>query len=212
MKAWMSRVAPFALVFALSGSAFAQQQPAPQPAPQPAAQVQAPPSPPSAPPSAPPPQQAQPQPAQPAPQGQQAPDGQPQPPQVVYQQEQEAPPPASQWVYSYPSGQWVFTSEYGWIWVPAGSTTTPEEGVPYTYLYTPTYGWNWYISPWGVGAYHYGLWVRHPWRPMGWRGGWVAGPRVFVHLGGHAGYRGRVVVHGGYGAGHPGHWGGGHRR
>jgi hypothetical protein len=209
MKALMSRVAPFALVFALGGTAFAQQQPAPQP--QPAAQVQAPP----APPSAPPPQQAaQPQPPpQAAPQAQ---DGQQQPPpQVVYQQDQGEPPPASQWVYSYPSGQWVFTSEYGWIWVPAGATSAPEEGVPYSYLYTPTYGWNWYISPWGAGTYHYGLWVTHPWRPVGWRGGWVAGPRAFGHLGGHARYGGRVVVHGGYAGGHPGHWGGGgggHRR
>ncbi len=212
MKALMGRVAPFALVFALGGTAFAQEQPAPQP--QPAAPAEAPPTPPTAP----PPQAAAPQtvvPAQPAPQAQ--PDGQagqaqqPQQPQVVYQQPQEAPPPAAQWVYSYPTGQWVFTTEYGWIWVPAGATSAAEEGVPYSYLYTPTYGWNWYISPWGAGAYHYGVWVRRPWHPVGWRGGWVAGPHVFVHLGGHAPYRGRVVVHGGYGGGHPGHWGGGAR-
>jgi len=95
-----------------------------------------------------------------------------------------APPSSSEWVYSYPNGQWVYTSTYGWIWVPSGSTATASEGNPYVYLYTPSYGWTWYISPWGWGPYHYGGWVRHPWAPRAWRGGWVAHPRVIVHLGG----------------------------
>jgi hypothetical protein len=77
------------------------------------------------------------------------------------------------------------------------------EGVPYTYLYTPVYGWTWYVSPWGLGPYHYGVWVRHPWHPVGWRYGWAARPHVVVRLGGHGGW------HGGY---HGGYHGGGHRR
>jgi hypothetical protein len=92
-------------------------------------------------------------------------------------------PPAAQWVYSYPTGQWVFTSTYGWIWVPAGTETTAVEDVPYAYLYTPAYGWTWYVSPWGRGPYRYGVWVRHPWVPRGWHRAWVAHPRVVVHLG-----------------------------
>jgi len=73
----------------------------------------------------------------------------------------------------------------GWVWVPAGATTTAVEGVPYTYLYTPSVGWTWYISPWGFGRYAYGPWVQHPWRPVvGWRGGWVAHPRIVGRLGG----------------------------
>jgi hypothetical protein len=91
-----------------------------------------------------------------------------------------------------------------------------DEGVPYSYLYTPAYGWTWYVSPWGWGPYHYGAWVVHPWHPVGWRGGWVAHPNVFVRLGGHAGYRaggyhggGRVVVHA---APHVVVHAGGHRR
>jgi hypothetical protein len=210
--------APLALLLALNGSASAQEQPAPSaPPPAQAAPPQdAPPQAPPAPPAAPPQGQVAPAaPAQPtyAPQSQD-PNGQP-PPQVVYQQQQEeAPPPPAQWVYSYPTGQWVFTSEYGWLWVPAGAATSGADGVPYTYLYTPSYGWNWYVSPWGAGAYHYGLWVRHPWHPVGWRGGWVAHPNVFVRLGGHAAFRGRAVVRGGYGGGHygGGGHGGGHRR
>ena len=94
-------------------------------------------------------QQAAPQPPPPPPADQQAaPQGQA-PEQVAPDQGQEAPPPASQWVYSYPSGQWVYTSDYGWVWVPAGSASQEAEGVPYSYLYTPTYGWTWYVSPWG---------------------------------------------------------------
>ncbi len=66
-------------------------------------------------------------------------------------------------------------------------------------MYTPAYGWTWYVSPWGVGPYYYGAWVRHPWHPLGWRGGWVAHPHVFVRLGGHAGYyHPRVYNGGGY--------------
>jgi hypothetical protein len=115
----------------------------------------------------------------------------------------ETPPPATQWTVTYPTGQWVYTVDYGWIWIPAGAVTTAVDDVPYTYLYTPAYGWTWYISPWGWGPYRYGVWVRHPWRPVGWRGPWVAHPRVVVRIGG--GYHG-----GWHGGGH--FHGGGHRR
>jgi hypothetical protein len=91
--------------------------------------------------------------------------------------------PSDSLVYSYPSGQWVYLSGQGWVWVPAGSGTTEMEGVPYTYLYTPAYGWTWYVSPWGWGPYHYGLWARHPWHPVGLHGYWVGRPRTVVRLG-----------------------------
>jgi hypothetical protein len=98
-----------------------------------------------------------------------------------------APPPAAASqppVYTYPTGQWVYTADHEWIWVPAGASTVEMEGTPYVYLYTPSFGWTWYVSPWGWGRYHYGLWVRHPWHPAGWHGYWVAHPRVVVRLGG----------------------------
>jgi hypothetical protein len=92
-------------------------------------------------------------------------------------------PPAEPQVYSYPSGQWVYLSGQGWVWVPAGASTTDMEGVPYTYLYTPAYGWTWYVSPWGAGPYHYGVWIRHPWHPVGLHGYWVARPHAVIRLG-----------------------------
>jgi hypothetical protein len=100
----------------------------------------------------------------------------------------EAAPPAAidaspQLVYTYPSGQWVFMSGRGWVWIPNGTTSADVEGVPYTYLYTPAYGWTWYVSPWGWGPYRYGVWTHHPWHPVGWHGHWVAHPHVVVRLG-----------------------------
>ncbi len=92
--------------------------------------------------------------------------------------------PGTGWTQEYPTGRWVYANGYGWMWVPANAATADSDGVPYTYLYTPTYGWTWYISPWGPGPYHYGVWVRRPWHPVGWRGAWVARPGVVIHLGG----------------------------
>jgi hypothetical protein len=100
-----------------------------------------------------------------------------------------------QWEYAYPTGHWVYVENYGWVWVPADALTDDYDGVPYAYLYTPLYGWTWYVSPWGWGPYHYGIWVRHAWHPWGWHGRWVAHPYVAPHLG-HGGFHGGAV-HGG---------------
>jgi hypothetical protein len=125
---------------------------------------------PGSPPASPPPTAAQPPPPPPPPAGASA-------------AEQPAQPAAAPLVNAYPTGQWVYLSSYGWVWVPAGAASTEMEGVPYAYLYTPAYGWTWYVSPWGWGPYRYGFWVRHPWHPVGLHGYWVARPRVVVHLG-----------------------------
>ena len=72
---------------------------------------------------------------------------------------------------------------------------------PYAYLYAPTYGWTWLVSPWGFGSFRPGPWIHA-------RGAWIgpapyryyAGPRVWY------GYRG-VAPHAlrpSFGA----HWGG----
>jgi hypothetical protein len=113
----------------------------------------------------------------------------PPPPTAANGAASETTPAETEWVHSYPTGRWVYISGYGWSWVPANAEPVDEEGTPYVYIYTPTWGWTWYVSPWGWGPYHYGVWVRHPWHPYGWRGGWVARPRVIVHLheGGHFG-------------------------
>ncbi len=119
-------------------------------------------------------------PATPAPQGAPVTDPAPPPPSAP-----EGPPSSAEWAHEYPSGRWVYANDYGWMWVPANAASEDSDGVPYTYLYRPSYGWNWYVSPWGAGAYRYGGWVRRPYRPAGYQGGWVAHPRVVVRLGGH---------------------------
>jgi outer membrane lipoprotein SlyB len=51
-----------------------------------------------------------------------------------------------------PPGQWVFTRQYGWVWMPYGAayTFTPdyETGDPYMYVYGPALGWTWVYAPW----------------------------------------------------------------
>ncbi len=138
---------------------------------------------------------------------------------------QPAPPPSgAAGTVEAAQGQWLNTDN-GWIWVPAGAQTTPVDGVPYAYLYSPAYGWTWYASPWGWGPYAYGPWIYHPWPfgfrawgygPHGW--GWRGGrgvARYGGHYGGHYGYAGGGHYTGGghYGGGHfggGGHGGGGH--
>lgn len=112
----------------------------------------------------------------------QVPAAPPPPPPMAPTSTQDVLPPASQWTRAQPGGQWVYTADDGWIWVPNDASMAPIDDVPYVYLYTATYGWTWYVSPWGWGPYRYGAWVRHPWRPAGWRGGWVARPHVVVRL------------------------------
>ncbi len=105
---------------------------------------------------------------------------QPDPPRIL---REEAPSPDTRWVHTFATGQWVYTTDDGWIWVPPRTTTTVVDGVPYAHLYTPEHGWSWYVSPWGYGRYHYGPWVTHTWRPNNWRGAWVAPPHVTVRIG-----------------------------
>jgi hypothetical protein len=97
------------------------------------------------------------------------------------------------------AGQWVYTAEGGYIWVPNGATTSAVEGVPYTYLYTPAYGWTWYASPWGFGPFTYGSWVGSAW-PYGFHA-WAYGPAGWGWRGGMAGYHGHGRSFGG-----PGHY------
>ena len=114
------------------------------------------------------------------------------------------------------AGEWQFMDGEGWVWVPAGATTYNVENTPYVYLYTPSYGWTWYASPWGWGPYYRGGWIHHPfWGAGGWAH-YYGGRRVYgaAHYGG-ARYGGHYGGH--YGGGHygggghfGGHGGGGH--
>ena len=106
------------------------------------------------------------------------------------------------------SGQWVYTSQYGWVWMPygAGYTYLPAGAYPDMYVYFPVYGWRWVVAPWvwGIGPRPYfGVygWARFGWyghgfgRWYGYRGGPVWAGRGWGRPGwyGHPGYPGTVV-------------------
>src|SRR5690242_3218562 len=68
------------------------------------------------------------------------------------------------------SGQWVYTSQYGWVWMPYGSAYTylPASAYPDMYVYAPAFGWRWVVAPWvwGIGPHPYfGVygWNRFAW-------------------------------------------------
>ncbi len=97
------------------------------------------------------------------------------------------------------SGQWVYTSQYGWVWMPYGDTYTylpTDGGAPDMYVYYPSVGWCWVVAPW--------IW------------GWGAAPYFGIYGTGHYGWYGYGYGHW-YGYAGPyanwygrGYWSGGH--
>jgi hypothetical protein len=180
-----------ALVAAFPTAAPAQDQP-PVPEMAPAAPTNLPPQPATQPP--PPPQTVAPPPVQTM-----------APPAAVPAPPLQAAQPAS--------GQWVYTSEYGWIWMPFGNNCTyvpSDGGWPCMYVYYPVYSnWCWVTAPWlwGCGPTPYfglagprfyfwwgrgcGYWggFRGPYRNWGWSARSYWGGRRWVGVGG--GFRGR---------------------
>ncbi|HSN15980.1 MAG TPA: hypothetical protein VLT61_15210 [Anaeromyxobacteraceae bacterium] len=82
-----------------------------------------------------------------------------------------------------PPGQWVYTWQYGWVWMPYGDAYSwiPGNGWgdPLMYVYYPVYGWCWIDAPWvwGIGPWpyfgFYGAvnfgWYSHGWWREPWR-------------------------------------------
>lgn len=129
-------------------------------------------------------------------------------------------------------GQWVYTNQYGWVWMPYAESYTyvPSDGYPVMYVYGSTFGWRWVAAPW---VFDYGptpywgtrgrasfVWYSHPWfthrayvgpryyyGARYYHGGSRRGGRGYVRGGGG---RREVIVRGGGGHGHS--HGGGHRR
>ncbi|HTP28502.1 MAG TPA: hypothetical protein VMK12_22950 [Anaeromyxobacteraceae bacterium] len=147
-----------------------------------------------------------------------------------------APPPASPAppapVAPQPNvaatGQWVYTGQFGWLWMPYGQeyVNIPDDPQVYPdqYVYYPAYGWRWVVAPWvygygpapywGAFGPRYYAWYAHPWFRVGgywgWGGyrGWV-GPRAW----GARGWRGAPAYYRtGVGGPHPGHAFRGRRR
>lgn len=157
------------------------------------------------------------------------------PPPAEAQAVPEAPPQQT----PVPPGQWVYTAQYGWIWMPYADayTSVPRDGwgTPYAYVYAPAYaGWTWVTAPWiwGVGPWPaFGVWgpARFAWYGHGWwrsparwhdaparwgwypGGGWRAPHRGGAVVGPRVSpFRGGAVVRGAIGGGHGGGRGGGH--
>ncbi len=95
----------------------------------------------------------------------------------------ESPPaPPAQGYQGYaasaaPAGQWVYTQQYGWIWMPYADSFTYSPpggyGEPYAYVYYPAYGWTWLATPWvwGIGPWpFFGVYgpARFAWYVHGW--------------------------------------------
>lgn len=107
-------------------------------------------------------------------------------------------------------GQWVYLNGRGWTWLPGGAAATEVNSEPYVYVYTPTVGWNWVVSPWGWGPYYAGPWALG-YGPGYWGGYYHYGPGAWGgwHGGGWAGGGWGGGYHGGWGGGSHGGWGGG---
>jgi hypothetical protein len=114
-----------------------------------------------------------------------------QPPAPPVQSQMQVQPQFQQPVERTPgtmAGQWVYTSDYGWLWMPYGSQYVYEgtfnDAYPYSYVYYPSYGWTWLAAPWVWG------WGTYPY--FGGRGPGGFGWYVGLHRAGYGwgGYRG----------------------
>jgi len=121
----------------------------------------------------------------------------------------EPPPPpqvpaAAAYAYTYapaapapapaPDGQWVYTDQYGWIWMPYSDSYTyvPAANVAYTYAYYPRFGWRWISSPWVLNIGPTPRWGR----PGPVHFAWYGRPAHYYrsHAGVNAGWRARPMV------------------
>jgi len=86
------------------------------------------------------------------------------PPLSETEKQANVPPAAANELRDY--GEWVHSSEYGYVWRPRVS----QGWSPYYYgrwAWVSPYGWTWIsYEPWGWYPYHYGYWYTDP--AFGW--------------------------------------------
>jgi hypothetical protein len=110
------------------------------------------------------------------------------PPPAAALRQPATPPPATpvRIAAPPPEGQWVFTQQHGWVYMPYAQSYTyvPAVGDPLVYVFYGS-GWRWVRAPWLVGTGPIPYWgplgyVRFAWyaRP------WFARPIVY-RLGGY---------------------------
>ncbi len=193
----MRPITPLALLLAVAPALGGAQAPGPTPPPQDSAPSETPP-PPGPPPSEvpPPPSEATPPQYQPTP----APSETTPPPyQGGPPPYQATPAPPAPQPAAAPAGEWVYTSEYGWLYMPFARRfvyVPPDPQVfPEEYVYYPAYGWRWVVAPWvygygpqprwGPGGPTVFVWYARPWFRVGGYWGWGA-------YRGWGGYRGWI--------------------
>jgi len=115
----------------------------------------------------------------------------PPPVQVSWPPLPTAPPQAERVNVPPMGGQWVYTAQYGWLWMPFAPqfVHVPMGGAPpQMFVYYPFFGWQWAVAPWvwGLGPQPYwgvhGV-VRFPWWGRGFGRWYGFGPR-YVGWGG----------------------------
>ena len=109
------------------------------------------------------------------------------PPAVSAPAAQPLPPPPPR------QGEWTYTAQYGWVWMPYGRNYVyVDDGTGYAsmFVFYPHYGWRWVASPWVLGLGPVPRWgprgpVRFVWYTRPWfrvRHVWAARrPYVVVH-------------------------------
>jgi len=152
-----------------------------------------------------PPRDAPPAPAQPP---EVAPESTPPPPlesapppppnQVTAPPEPTAPPQAERANVAPTDGQWVYTAQFGWVWMPFGPQfvfVPPGGAPPQMFVFYPAFGWRWVVAPWvwGLGPQPY--WGVHGVVRFGWWGGGFG--RWYAFSPRYAGWGGRYYWSGG---------------
>ncbi|MFT3913051.1 MAG: hypothetical protein QM704_02860 [Anaeromyxobacteraceae bacterium] len=133
-------------------------------------------------------QGAPPLPPEPAPPATSAPADAPPPPPAQPPAVPEAAPAPAPAAPAPAVGRWVYTAQYGWLWMPYEPQYYAIPGdpqlFPSAFVFYPAYGWRWVVAPWvyGYGPQPYwgpgGVvafsWWSRPWFRVGGYWGWGA--------------------------------------
>jgi hypothetical protein len=90
------------------------------------------------------------------------------PPAVSAPAAQPLPPPPPR------QGEWTYTAQYGWVWMPYGRRYVyVTDDSASMYVFYPHYGWRWVASPWVIGLGPIPRWgprgpVRFVWYSRPW--------------------------------------------